>query len=144
MRGYAASADASAGFAVCSVYTNRKNRRVRRFSRNMKLLINAAHRQEEANAFLPAFPFQNLRISHRRRGTRNCAGNAINAVYSCLSRCGIHEDAHVRRPAGARPFRDELPQVAVFLQQVQSREQFLRFLKELAPASLEQLRTFDL
>ncbi|WP_394273514.1 hypothetical protein, partial [Butyricicoccus sp.] len=57
-RGYAASAEASAGFAACRVYTNCKNRRVRLFPRNMKLLITAAHRQEEADAFSLPFRFK--------------------------------------------------------------------------------------
>ncbi len=57
--GYAASADAAAGFTVCSVYTNRKNRRGQQLiCRQPLLIISCPH------------PSQTLRIFRWGRGKR--------------------------------------------------------------------------
>ena len=60
-----------------------------------------------------------------------------------VSCCGVHNDFHIGWSAHRLAFRFFQPDVSVSLQQFQRRKNLLRFLKELPPAHLKKLRTFD-
>lgn len=56
---------------------------------------------------------------------------------------GIYNDFHIGWSAYRLAFRFFQPNVSMSLQQFQRRKNLLRFLKELPPAHLKKLRTFD-
>ena len=79
-RGYAASADASADFVVCTRYPNIKNRHGRLFTRVGHLLISASHLLER---ILKILSNTHLKIYGFLDGDGECEGIAAN-VLPCL------------------------------------------------------------
>ena len=80
-RGYAASAEASADFVVCTRYPNRKNRRGRLFTRNGGLLISPSHLAEKILKILSAI---HLQICGFFDGDGSCVGSVSANALPCL------------------------------------------------------------
>ena len=87
-RGYAASAEASADFVVCTRYPNRKNRRGRLFTRNVVLLISPSHLAEKIlNFSLPSIS-QSADFSMGTGVARGCVSQcfALSAIHRSVAR----------------------------------------------------------
>ena len=78
-RGYAASAEASADFVVCTRYPNRKNRRGRLFTRNGVLLISPSHLTERILKILSAI---HLQICGFFDGDGSCVGVCVSQCFT--------------------------------------------------------------